>query len=59
MPPPTSLNDPAHWRQRAQEMRSIADLLEDPAAKAAMLDIAQRYEQIAAIAEERRIAGRS
>jgi hypothetical protein len=54
--PTRTLNDPAHWRQRAQEMRGIADLLDDPAAKKAMLEIAQQYERIAAIAEQRTVA---
>jgi hypothetical protein len=53
---PSLLNDPAHWRRRAQETRSIADRLNDPIAKQTMLEIAQHYEQLAAIAETRRIA---
>jgi hypothetical protein len=56
MPLPTPLNDPAHWRQRAQETRDIADKLDDPAAKRAMLEVAQQYDQIAAIAEKRPVA---
>jgi hypothetical protein len=55
---PALLNDPAHWRRRAQETRSIADKLDDPIAKQTMLEIAQHYEQIAAIAEERRVTGK-
>jgi hypothetical protein len=51
------LNDPAHWRQRAQEARRIADQLHDPAAKHTMLEVAQNYEQLATIAEKRAIAG--
>jgi hypothetical protein len=58
MPLPTALNDPAYWRQRAQEARSIAGLLDDSAAKRVMLQIAQQYEQIAAIAEKRPVARR-
>jgi hypothetical protein len=52
------LNDPAHWRRRAQETRSIADRLDDPIAKQTMLEVAEHYEQLAAIAETRLIAGR-
>jgi hypothetical protein len=52
------LNDPAHWRRRAQETRSIADRLDDPIAKQMMLEITQHYEQLAAIAETRLIAGK-
>jgi hypothetical protein len=58
MPTPTLLNDPAHWRRRAQETRSTADQLDDPVAKQAMLEIAQHYEQIATIADTRLIAGK-
>jgi hypothetical protein len=56
MPTRSLLNDPAHWRQRAQEARSIADQLDDPAAKQTMLEIAQQYEQLANVAETRRVA---
>jgi hypothetical protein len=56
MPTPTLLNDPAHWRRRAQETRSIADRLDDPVAKQTMLEVAQHYEQIATIAETRVVA---
>ena len=55
MPTPT-LNDPAHWRRRAAEARSMADQLDDPAAKKAMLEIADQYERIAAIAQQRAVA---
>jgi hypothetical protein len=58
MPTPPLLNDPAHWRRRAQETRSIADQLDDPTAKQAMLEVARNYEQIAAIAEKRPVAGK-
>jgi hypothetical protein len=57
MPTPKLLNDPAHWRRRAQEARSIADQLDDLAAKKTMLEVAQHYEQIAAIADKRAVAG--
>jgi hypothetical protein len=56
MPTPALINDPAHWRQRAQEMRSIANRFDDPVAKQSMLEIAQYYEQLAAIAEQRPLA---
>jgi len=56
MPLPTQLNDPAHWRQRARETRRIADRLDDPAAKQAMLEVAHQYDQIAAIAEKGPVA---
>jgi len=54
--PTSTLNDPVHWRRRAAEARSMADQLDDPAAKKAMLEIAEQYEQIAAMAQQRAVA---
>ena len=51
MPTLPIIDDPSHWRRRAQEARRIADQLDDPVAKMTMLDIAQSYEQLAALAE--------
>jgi len=42
------VDDPAHWRRRAEEARRVADQLDDPIAKKTMLDIALSYEQLAA-----------
>ena len=53
MPKLTLIDDPGHWRQRAREARSVADQLDDPKLKQTMLDIAQSYEQLAALAEKR------
>ena len=50
---PTLKDDAKHWRQRAQESRSIADQLDDPVAKKTMLEIAEAYEQLALLAERR------
>ncbi len=47
------INDPDHWRQRAQEARAIADQLADAAAKGTMLKIADGYEHLAERAEAR------
>ena len=52
---PSLVNDPAHWRQRAQEARTVADQLSDLQAKAAMLRIADDYERLAKRAEARTI----
>ena len=52
---PSLVNDPAHWRQRAQEARTVADQLSDLQAKAAMLRIADDYERLAKRAEARAI----
>ena len=47
MKSPPILDDPEHWRRRAEEARLVAVQLDDPVAKAAMLRIARDYEQIA------------
>jgi hypothetical protein len=35
------INDPKHWRERAEEPRTVADELTDPDSKRAMLRIAK------------------
>ena len=47
------LNDPTHWRLRAQEAQLLASQLDDSVAKAATLKIAQEYERLAARAANR------
>ena len=47
------LNDPKHWRDRAEEARTRADQLDDPQSKSAMLRIAHDYELLAERAEAR------
>jgi hypothetical protein len=49
------VNDPEHWRSRAEEARSIADGLHGPEAKRVMLDIAEGYDHLAERAEQRRL----
>jgi hypothetical protein len=44
-------DDPAHWRQRAQEARREAEQIDDPSIKSALLEIAAAYERLAAIIE--------
>src|SRR5215468_3363992 len=41
------INDPKYWRERAEEARSIARLLNDLEAKRHMLAIAARYDRLA------------
>jgi hypothetical protein len=53
---PSPIDDPAHWRQLAEEARRMADQLADPETKQMMLGIAASYEELARIAEAR--AGR-
>jgi hypothetical protein len=50
---PLLYNDPEHWRERAAEARALADKMTDPIGKKAMLDIAEKYERLAARAVER------
>jgi len=50
---PSFLNDPAHWRDRADEARTRADQMSDPQCKSAMLRVAKEYELLAERAAER------
>jgi hypothetical protein len=50
--PASFINDPEHWRGRAEGMRRLAEDMKD-AARKAMLRIARDYENLAVRAEER------
>jgi hypothetical protein len=46
------INDPQHWRKRAEEARAIAEsLTDDLEAKRLMLNVAADYERLAKRAE--------
>jgi hypothetical protein len=47
------LNDPDHWRKRANEARASAEQVADPEAKMTMLSIANDYDKLAKRAAER------
>ena len=47
------LHDPDHWRQRAEELRVIAETTTDAQAKATLLRIVADYERLAERAERR------
>jgi hypothetical protein len=49
------INDPAYWRQRADETRRMADELTDPAARQALQEVAASYERLAQIAEDKQL----
>jgi Asp/Glu/hydantoin racemase len=51
------LNDPNYWRDRAEELRAVAEHLKDPNAKAMVLGCAGDYDILAQRAEERLKAG--
>jgi len=47
------INDPKHWRDRAEEVRAHAEQMIDPDSKRKMLRIADDYEELARRAEKR------
>jgi hypothetical protein len=53
MPSPHFINEPEHWRRRAEEARTLADQMSDPQSKQAMLRIATDYDRLATRAEAR------
>jgi hypothetical protein len=55
MPIAPHLNDPEHWRQRAEESRALAERMSDETSKKMMLRIADDYEKLAARAAARLI----
>jgi hypothetical protein len=48
---PTFLNDSQRWRDRADEMRTLASEISDPGSRMIMLRLANDYESLARRAE--------
>jgi len=48
-----NLEAPEHWRKRAEEARTIAEVMTDNFARETMLDIARQYDELAERAEKR------
>ena len=48
---PTFLNDSRRWRDRADEMRTLASEISDPESRTIMLRLANDYESLARRAE--------
>jgi len=55
MPSAHFINDATHWRERAAEMRALAENLPECEGKTTMLRIAADYEQLARRAQNRSI----
>ena len=54
----TLLDDAEHWWGRAEEARTIAEIMTDPEARRIMFDIAEGYDRLAERAARRADDGR-
>ena len=59
MPASSFIDNPKHWAQRAAEMRSLAEQMNDQQSREAMLRIAEDYEKLARRTLERSDDSRS
>jgi hypothetical protein len=50
---PPRVEDPGHWRFRADNTRKLASESKDPNAKTILLNVAEQFERLARLAEER------
>ena len=51
MAEPIPVQGPQHWRERARNARAVAGWLQNPEAKSLLLEVAERYERIAMLAQ--------
>jgi len=51
--PASHINDPAHWHQRAEEARILAEQMNDEQSRQMMLRIADDYDRLAQRAKDR------
>jgi hypothetical protein len=50
-----TLHDAEHWRSRASEARAQAEQMFNPEAKRQLLEIARAFEQLAKLAEAKKL----
>jgi hypothetical protein len=50
---PYFVDDPKHWRDRAEEARVLAELIADPKSRQQMVAVAEAYERMASRADGR------
>jgi hypothetical protein len=50
---PKLIDNPEHWQGRAEEVRALAEQMNDPEAKRTMLRIAESYDRLAVRAADR------
>jgi hypothetical protein len=48
---PSPVQGPQHWRERARNARAVAAWMQNSEAKSLLLEIAERYERIAMLAQ--------
>ncbi len=52
-PDPDRFTDPRHWRDKAEEARRKAEEMVDETARRMMLAVADQYDRLAKLAEQR------
>jgi hypothetical protein len=51
----STTNDPEQWRNRAREARAEAERMADPEARRQLIEIAATYEQLARLADGKKL----